>query len=114
MANVTLVNQKVQEIHLVNQLAKNGQIQLDSTFSLNVSFAPDGKRCIGKLQQALKDKETAGSQFTMTVELVGVFDCTTAVTDEIKREIHAEVYDLLSPICRHSVPIWQAAPAFPA
>lgn len=97
MANVTLVNQKVQEIHLVNKLAKNGQIQLDSSFSLNVSFAPDGKRCVGKLQQTLRDKEMAGGQFTMTLELVGIFDCTTAVDDEIKREIHAEVYDILFP-----------------
>ncbi len=97
MANVTLVNQKLQEAHLVNKLEKNGQIQLDSSFSLNVSFSPDAKRCVGKLQQTLRDKETAGSQFTMTLELVGVFDCTTAVNDEIKREIHGEVYDLLFP-----------------
>ena len=35
MANATLVTQKVQEIHLSNKLEKSGQIQLDSSFSLN-------------------------------------------------------------------------------
>lgn len=51
MANATLVTQKVQEIHLSNKLEKSGQIQLDSSFSLNVSFSSDGSRCVGKLQQ---------------------------------------------------------------
>ena len=45
MANATLVTQKVQEIHLSNKLEKSGQIQLDSSFSLNVSFSSDGSRC---------------------------------------------------------------------
>ena len=46
MANATLVSQKVQEIHLSNKLEQAGQIQLDSSFSLNVSFANDGTRCV--------------------------------------------------------------------
>lgn len=97
MANATLVNQKIQEIHLVNKLEKPGQIQLDSSFSLNVNFAPDGSRCLGKLQQTLRDKEFAGGQFTLTVELVGVFSCTGATSDEVKRQVHGEVYDQLFP-----------------
>ena len=56
MANATLVTQKVQEIHLSNKLEKSGQIQLDSSFSLNVSFSSDGSRCVGKLHQTLRDK----------------------------------------------------------
>lgn len=97
MANASLINQKVQEIHLSNKLEQAGQIQLDSSFSLNVSFSPDGKRCMGKLQQTLRDKEFAGGKFTMTVELVGMFNCTEAVSDEVKRQIHGEVYDQLFP-----------------
>ena len=56
MANATLVSQKVQEIHLSNTLEQAGQIQLDSSFALNVSFANDGTRCVGKLTQTLRDK----------------------------------------------------------
>ena len=97
MANASLLSHKVQEIHLVNRLEAPGQIQLDSSFSLNVSFAPDGTRCIGKLQQTLRDKEFAGGKFTMTIEMVGSFACAGAVTDEVKRQIHTEVYDQLFP-----------------
>ena len=97
MANASLVNQKVQEVHLVNKLEQSGQIKLDSSFSLNVSFAPKGDRCVGKLQQTVRDKVFAGGKFTLTVELVGIFNCSNAVTDEVKRQIHSEVYDLLFP-----------------
>lgn len=97
MANATLLSQKVQEIQLVNKLEQSGQIQLDSSFSLNVSFAQDGSRCIGKLQQNLRDKESGGDQFTMTVVVVGVFNCFEAFSDEKKRLIHGEVYDQLFP-----------------
>lgn len=97
MGNATLVTQKVQEIHMINKLEKSGQVQLDSSFSLNVSFSSDGTRCMGKLQQTLRDKEFAGGKFTMTVELVGVFNCTGATNDTVKRQIHGEVYDQLFP-----------------
>ena len=79
---------KVQEIHLSNKLEKSGQIQLDSSFSLNVSFSSGGSRCVGKLQQTLRDKEFVGGKFTMTVELVGIFNCSNATTDEVKRQVH--------------------------
>lgn len=97
MANASLVNQKVQEIHLVNKLEKAGQVQLDSSFSLNVSFVQDGSRCVAHLQQTLRDKEYAGGRFTLTVDLTGLFSCTDATTDEVKRQIHGEVYDQLFP-----------------
>ena len=103
MANATLVSQKVQEIHLSNKLEQAGQIQLDSSFSLNVSFANDGTRCVGKLTQTLRDKEFAGGKFTMSVELVGIFNCTGAVTDEVKRQVHGEVYDQLFPYMQSEV-----------
>ncbi len=113
MANATLINQKVQEIHLVNKLEQSGQIQLDSSFSLNVSFAPDGTRCVGKLQQTLRDKELAGGKFTMSVEMVGVFNCSGAVTDEVKRQIHTEVYDQLFPYMQSQCASLAAASGVP-
>lgn len=82
---------------MVNKLEKSGQVQLDSSFSLNVSFSSDGTRCMGKLQQTLRDKEFAGGKFTMTVEMVGFFNCTGATNDMVKRQVHGEVYDQLFP-----------------
>ena len=80
-----------------NKLDKPGQIQMDSSFSLNVNFSPDGTRCVGRLTQSLRDKEFIGGKFNLNVELVGVFSCTGATEDEVKRQIHAEVYDQLFP-----------------
>ena len=97
MANAALLNQKLQEVHLVNKLDQSGQVQLDNSVSLNVNFPPDASRCIGKLHQTLRDKEQAGGKFTMSVDLVGVFSCTGATEDEVKRQIHQEVYDQLFP-----------------
>lgn len=113
MGNATLVTQKVQEIHLINKLEKSGQVQLDSSFSLNVSFSNDGSRCLGKLQQTLRDKEFAGGKFTMTVELVGVFNCTGATSDEVKRQVHAEVYDQLFPYMQSQCASLAAASGVP-
>ena len=113
MANASLLTQKVQELHLSNKLEKSGQIQLDSSFSLNVSFAPDGTRCVGKLQQTLRDKEFAGGNFTLTVELVGIFSCTGATADEVKRQIHGEVYDQLFPFMQAQCSSLAAASGIP-
>ena len=104
MANATLMSQKVQEIHL---------IKLDSSFSLNVSFMSDGSRCVGKLQQTLRDKEFAGGKFTMTVVLVGIFNCTGATTDEVKRQVHGEVYDQLFPFMQSQCASLAAASGVP-
>jgi preprotein translocase subunit SecB len=97
MANAALVTQKVQEVHMTNRLDAPGQVQLDSSFSLNVSFSPDGTRCVGKLHQTLRDKESAGAKFNLTLDMVGIFNCSGATTDEVKRQVHGEVYEQLFP-----------------
>ena len=113
MANASLISQKIQEIHLSNKLDQSGQIQLDSSFSLNVNFVPDGTRCVGKLTQTLRDKEFVGGKFTLAVELVGIFNCTGATTDEVKKQIHLEVYDQLFPYMQSQCANLTAAAGLP-
>ena len=113
MANASLVSQKVQEIHLSNKLDQSGQIQLDSSFSLNVSFSPDGTRAVGRLTQTLRDKEHVGGKFTRSVELVGIFNCSGATNDEVKRQIHMEVYDQLFPYMQSQCATLTAASGLP-
>ena len=113
MANASLINQKVQEIHLSNKLDQPGQVQLDSSFSLNVNFSSNGNRCLGKLTQTLRDKEFAGGKFTLAVELVGVFNCTGATDDNVKRQIHTEVYDQLFPYMQSQCATLTAAAGLP-
>lgn len=113
MANATLITQKVQELHLSNKLDKPGQVQLDSSFSLNVNFSPDGTRCVGRLTQSLRDKEFVGGKFNLNVEMVGVFQCTGATEDEVKRQIHTEVYDQLFPFMQSQCSSLAAASGLP-
>ena len=113
MANASLVSQKAQEIDLSNKLDQSGQIQLDSSFSLNVSFSNDGTRAVGRLTQTLRDKEFVGGKFTLSVELVGIFNCSGAVTDEVKRQIHVEVYDQLFPYMQSQCATLTAASGLP-
>ena len=113
MANATLITQKVQELHLSNKLDKPGQVQLDSSFSLNVNFSPDGTRCVGRLTQSLRDKEFVGGKFNLNVEMVGVFSCTGATRDEVKRQIHTEVYDQLFPFMQSQCSSLAAASGLP-
>ena len=113
MANASLLTQKVQEVHLVNKLDQSGQVQLDSSFSLNVNFSSDGSRCMGKLQQTFRDKEFAGGKFVMTIELVGIFQCSQAFSDEVKRQIHGEVYDQLFPYMQSQCAALAAASGIP-
>ena len=42
----------------------------------------------------------------MTVELVGIFNCSGATTDEVKRQVHGEVYDQLFPL--YAVPVHES------
>ncbi len=111
--NAILVSQKVQEIHLSNKLEQRGEIQLDSSFSLNVNFSSDGKSCVGKLTQTLRDKEFAGGRFTMAVEMVGAFQCSGATSDDVKRQIHLEVYDQLFPYMQNQCAALTVASGLP-
>jgi hypothetical protein len=88
MAIAHLVTQKVQEVHFTNKLTKQGQIQLDASFTFHVNFAKDGERCIAKVYQSIKDKENSDQLF-VSVDIIGAFACKDVVTEEDKKQIHA-------------------------
>ena len=52
-------------------------------------------------------------KFTMTVELVGIFNCSNATTDEVKRQVHGEVYDQLFPYMQSQCASLAAASGVP-
>lgn len=102
MAIAHLVSQKVQEVHFVNKIKQQGQIQLDSSFTFHVNFAKDGQRCIAKVYQSIKDKE-GGEQLFVSVDMVGAFACNNVVTEEDKKLVHAQCYDQLFPYIQSTV-----------
>ena len=44
MPTVTLINQRVREVHFVNHIDKSGQIQLASSFNFHVNYSNDNKQ----------------------------------------------------------------------
>lgn len=97
MANASIIRHRFQKVFMETHLDTPGRIELGSSYSMQVKFSPDGNQCIGIISQKLKDRETDGRKFEMEVELFGIFSCNGATTDEVKRVIHSEVYDLLFP-----------------
>lgn len=102
MAIAHLITQKVQEVHFINKLSQQGQIQLDSNFTFNVNFAKDGKRCIARIYQSIKDKE-GGEQVFASVDLIGAFSCEGVEGDEEKKQVHAQCYDQLFPYVQSTI-----------
>lgn len=96
MAIAHLITQKVQEVHFVNKLTQQGQIQLDSSFTFNVNFSKDGKRCVAHIYQSVKDKAD-GEQLFASVDMIGAFACEDVTDDESKKQVHAQCYDQLFP-----------------
>jgi preprotein translocase subunit SecB len=102
MAIAHLITQKVQEVHFSNKLTEQGQIQLDSSFTFNVNFAKDGKRCIAHIYQSVKDKED-GEKLFASVDVIGAFSCDGIEGDEDKKQVHAQCYDQLFPYMQSTI-----------
>lgn len=112
MAIAHLVTQKVQEVHFVNKLQQQGQIQLETSFTFNVNFAKDGKRCIARIYQSIKDKE-GGEQVFVSVDLVGAFSCDGITDEAAKKLVHAQCYDQLFPYVQSTVQNLMTASGIP-
>lgn len=97
VANLNLVQQRVTNVRLANNINSSMQLELGSSYNLNVTYRKDGNQCIANLTQAVVDKETEGKVFSFVATIEGIFSCEGATTDEIKRQIHVAVYDYLFP-----------------
>lgn len=112
MAIAHLVSQKVQEVHFVNKLKQSGQVQLQSGFNFNVNFSKDGKRCIARLYQSIKDPN-GGEELFISVDLIGAFACENVETDEDKKLVHTQCYDQLFPYMQSTVTNLMTASGIP-
>jgi preprotein translocase subunit SecB len=102
MVTAELMATQVVEVHFFNRIRQGSQIQLTSSFSFNVKYAPDGSQGVATLYQSLKDN-LDGEQFFCSVEMRGIFQITGDLTDQAKREVHAQCYDELFPYVQRQV-----------
>ena len=98
MAELNMLSYKLQDLQFFNKLEAAGQIQLENSFSFNVNYNQDNTRCMAKLYQCVKDKtDSPDHRFFVSVELIGIFEVTGALTDEDKRDFHVMCYQQLFP-----------------
>lgn len=98
MAQLHMISYKLQDMQFFNKLEAPGQIQLENNFSFSVDYDRAGTRCVAKLYQCVKDKAADNNhKFFVSVEMLGVFEITGAVSEGDKRAIHVETYNQVFP-----------------
>ena len=112
MVNVTLVSQRLREVHFVNRLNKSGQVQLTSSFNFHVDYAPDNTKCVARLYQSAKLKEDEEKLF-VSGEIEGVFVLEGIDSEDAKREAHVLCYSHLFPFLQSAVTQLAAASGMP-
>ncbi|MCD8381639.1 MAG: protein-export chaperone SecB [Clostridiales bacterium] len=112
MATVTLLQQRTREMHLRNDIKKQGQLQLKSNFNFNVKYAANNQNCVATLYQSFEDKSGA-EEFSASVTLEGVFSCQGVADDEDKKAVHLQAYEALFPYLQSVVGQLFSSTGFP-
>lgn len=102
MVTVNLVTQRVREVHFINHISKNGQIQLSSSFNFKVNYAADNSKCTATLYQSVQMKDDPDTLF-ISAEITGIFNLQGIVDDETKKDAHVQCYDQLFPYLQSTV-----------
>ncbi len=102
MATADLIGTQVVEIHFSNKIKTPSQLKLNSSFSFNVNYAPDGEHAVASLYQSLKDTD-GGEQFFSSVEMRGTFKLTGELDEVAKKQLHAQCYDEMFPYIQKQV-----------
>lgn len=102
MVYLTLTKQTFKNIQMSIELQENVDIELESTFSFNVTYNDDDTACVAVLKHDLKHKKSP-EKFSVSVEGVGQFVCEGIVSDETKKEAHIRAYELLFPYVQREI-----------
>lgn len=98
MTEVNMISWKLQDLQFFNKLDKPGQVKLANNFSFSVDYNKENTRCVAKLYQCVKDQTGDDNhKFFVSLEVIGVFELSGAVTDEEKKDIHVRTYQQLFP-----------------
>lgn len=96
MAELHLQKVIYKKINSFIEIKQAIQLQMSNTISLNVNYEKDNKKCFA----FIANKTIAidhSDEFSIDLELVGIFDCDGINSNEDKREAHVQIYNLLFP-----------------
>ncbi len=112
MISVTLVNQRIREVHFINNLDKSGQIQLQNNFNFNVEYTANNTHCVAKLYQSARTRDDEDKLF-LSAEIIGVFKLEGVVSEAAKKEAHVQCYNQLFPYLQSAVSQLASAAGMP-
>lgn len=112
MLHVTLISQRVQEIHFVNHITSSGKIELAQQFNFHVNFSDDSRSCRATLYQSVKRKDDPDQLF-LSGEIVGIFRLDGVDTEQDRRTAHVQCYDQLFPYLQSLLSFVSASSGLP-
>ncbi len=112
MLNVTLMSQRVQELHFTNHIAVSGKIDLSNSFNFHVTFSEDNHSCRAELYQSAKSKADP-EQLFLSGTIVGLFHVDGLETEQDKRMAHIACYDQLFPYLQSTLSFVAAGSGLP-
>lgn len=93
---LTLQHQLVTNVQFQTNFSKGGSFSVRNNYRFRVDYLGDGTQCKATLEQRSVAKD--GSEiFSLTVEMLGLFNCEELSTQEDKRQAHIRAYELLFP-----------------
>lgn len=91
---------KVVDMNFVNKAENGTRLSLQTTYSFNVRYTVDCKKCLATLDVKVGDKENA-DVFSISMTMTGSFDVLS--DDVAKEKLHVEAYKMLFPFARSVV-----------
>lgn len=102
MVYLTLQHQHFKNIQMSVDIKENSEIELDSTFSFNISYNEDNTACIAELKQVLQHKVDP-REMSIVVEGNAHFICEGIDSDDAKKEAHIIAYTQFFPYVQNLI-----------
>lgn len=93
---LTLRDRLIPDVEFHAHPKKDGTLSLKNDYSFQVDYSGDNIRCKATLRQTSVSRDTP-EDFSITIEMIGFFECDDLSTDEDKRQAHVMAYNLLFP-----------------
>ncbi|MBQ7580589.1 MAG: protein-export chaperone SecB [Clostridia bacterium] len=100
MSALKMNGYKVTELNFVNKAENGTRLSLQTTYSFNVRYTADSKKCIAQLDVKVGDREKP-EVFGVNMTIFGDFDVTDPTV--AKEKLHVEAYKALFPFARSVV-----------
>ena len=96
MINLQLQKVVYKKINSFFEINKSIELQVQSTFSLNIEYDDSNKACFATLKNETFAPEHPDI-FNIDIEIIGIFKCDGITDDEDKKIAHTEIYNYLFP-----------------